>query len=114
MARFLAAIQGSRGEATRLGSASHGIRAQAQGWSLGVKVYGNSHTENGDLDAFTVYVTGGSNGGFSSIPLATVLETDNGFTVSPIGGDTIYFDKNGNRVTRYGNAIPQGGIENES
>jgi hypothetical protein len=57
MARFLAAIQGMRGEASRLGSSSSGIRAQAQGWNTGVKVYGST---DGDLDVFNIYITGGS------------------------------------------------------
>lgn len=60
MARFLAAIEGNRGEATRLGTPSSGIRAQAQGWSVGVKVYGNA---DGDNDRFMVYATAGSHGG---------------------------------------------------
>ena len=60
MARFLAAIEGKAGEATRLGSLSSGIRAQAQGWDLGVSVFGRAE---GDSDVFSVYMTGGSNGG---------------------------------------------------
>lgn len=59
MARFLAAIEGkSRSEVTRLGSPSSGVRAQAQGWDLGVKVYGSVDSEGNDC--FEVIVTGGS------------------------------------------------------
>lgn len=64
MARFLAAIAGQRGEATRLGSPSSGIRAQAQGWNVGVSIYGDVD-ENGS-DVFHVYATSGSNGGQGS------------------------------------------------
>jgi len=63
MARFLGAVQGQRGEATRLGGTVSGIRAQAQGWDLGVKVYGEPQRDGtgADIgDAFTVIVTGGS------------------------------------------------------
>jgi hypothetical protein len=61
MARFMAAIEGKGGEATRLGSEGSGIHAQAQGWDLGVKVYG--HVNGEDEDVFVIYTTSGSNGG---------------------------------------------------
>lgn len=38
MARYQASIQGSRGEASRLGSPSSGITAMARGWEGGAKV----------------------------------------------------------------------------
>lgn len=60
MARFIGYVEGNRGEASRLGSADSGIRAQAQGWNVGVKVYGMD--ANG-RDEFRVYATNGSTGG---------------------------------------------------
>ena len=78
MARFLGAIQGSRGEATRLGHSASGIRAQAQGWNVGVTVYGNSV---GGRDQFEIYATGGSNGSSQRKLIATVVETDTGFQI---------------------------------
>jgi hypothetical protein len=57
MAHFYSAIQGSRGEATRLGTTASGIRAQAQGWDTGAKVYGNVVD---DRDEFSIYATSGS------------------------------------------------------
>jgi hypothetical protein len=74
MARFLAAIQGSRGEATRLGGESSGVRAQAQGWTLGVKVYG--HAEDDGNDSFSVSVTRGSSGWDSGVQVLEVFEQD--------------------------------------
>lgn len=65
MARFLGAVQGNRGEATRLGTPAAGIRAQAQGWNVGVKVYGEPMRDGNRADigdSFTVIVTGGSHG----------------------------------------------------
>jgi hypothetical protein len=57
MAHFLGSIQGSsRGQATRLGHDF--IKASAQGWDIGVNVYGND--EDGS-DVFSIYITGGSN-----------------------------------------------------
>lgn len=75
MARFLAAIEGSRGEATRLGTPRSGIRAQAQGWSVGVKAYGHAY---GDVDEFTIYATGGSNGGHSDTLIGRITLDDDG------------------------------------
>lgn len=59
MARFMGIVQGARGEASRVGGASSGIRAQAQSWNVGVKVYGRA--TDGYRDVFELYMTGGSN-----------------------------------------------------
>lgn len=80
MARFLAAIQGSRGEATRLGTPSSGIRASAQGWDCGVTVNGYVGRDT-DRDEFQIYATGGSNGRHSPKLIATVVETPEGYEV---------------------------------
>ena len=58
MARFIGYVQGQRGEASRLGSPSSGIEAEARGWNVGVKVTG--HVNGDGADTFAVFVTGGS------------------------------------------------------
>ena len=59
MAQYRASIKGSRGMASRLGHKSSGIRAEVNGWNLGILVNGRFDTEKGDV--FDVYLTGGSN-----------------------------------------------------
>lgn len=59
MARFYGEIQGSRGPATRMGTAKSGFEAHIRGWNVGVRVYLDV-TEDGK-DRLTVYKTGGSN-----------------------------------------------------
>jgi|HubBroStandDraft_6_1064221.scaffolds.fasta_scaffold969713_1 hypothetical protein len=58
MAQFRAVIKGSRREASKLGHKSSGIRAEVNGWNLGILIYGWSDPEKGDV--FEVYLTGGS------------------------------------------------------
>jgi hypothetical protein len=85
MARFLAEVEGSRKPAHRLGHASSGIRAQAQGWDLGVKVHGNAKPLDADRDMFEVFVTGGSNYPSNIVKIGTVQRTSEGgirFTLS--------------------------------
>lgn len=69
MARFRALIQGTRGEASRLGH--QGIRASVNGWHCGVKVCGG--IEDG-ADVFYVYATSGSNPSRQDVPVAVVRE----------------------------------------
>jgi hypothetical protein len=76
MARFLAAIQGSRGEATRLGTPNSGIRAQAQGWDVGVKVHGD--VDENDTDVFQIYATHGSHAHGSSRYLGKIYKGTDG------------------------------------
>lgn len=59
MAQFYASIQGSRGEATRMGTKGSGITGHIRGWDVGARVQ-VSHV-NGQ-DVVRVYRTGGSNG----------------------------------------------------
>lgn len=71
MSRFYVSAHGSRGEATRQGTANSGIDAHPRGWSLGVSVHGHAVHGNDDKgrfgdtgrDAFDASITGGSNGG---------------------------------------------------
>jgi hypothetical protein len=64
MAQYRAVIKGTRGEASRLGQKSTGIRADVNGWDVGIRVYGTFDPSKGDV--FEVYLTGGSNGHHAS------------------------------------------------
>ena len=61
MARFKGDISGSRGNASRLGTTASGISAHVRGWNLGIRIYGDSDSDNREADGFTLYATGGSN-----------------------------------------------------
>lgn len=63
MARFKGSVQGSRGEASRLGGTESGLRVYANGWRSGVMVRGEVN-EDGE-DVFYVYATGGSGPGYA-------------------------------------------------
>ena len=69
MARFYAEIQGSRGRASRLGTASGGLWAHVRGWNVGVEV---SCRADGERDIIEVWSTGGSNHAGARELLATV------------------------------------------
>jgi len=73
MARFYASIEGNRGTATRMGSAASGISAHPRGWDLGVEVRGYPE---GEHDAFSVWISGGSHGATTDFLIAEVVETD--------------------------------------
>lgn len=104
MSRFYASIQGSRGEATRQGTAASGIDGHIRGWDLGIRasVFGGL----ADTDRFVVTVTGGSNGGRRSVPLAEVSEVSDWPGVpkgdyvrvalgDAFGGGVVYVDRDG-------------------
>jgi hypothetical protein len=74
MAQYRAIIKGSRGEASRLGHKANGIRAEVNGWNLGILVYGRFDREKGDL--FEVYLTGGSKAYHDRILVGTFAETE--------------------------------------
>lgn len=61
MSHFYSRIQGHRGEATRCGTKSSGIRAEATGWNIGT-VSSLRYDETLDTDVVQVYLTTGSNG----------------------------------------------------
>jgi len=44
MAQFRGTVQGSRGGASRLGGKSSGIDTTANGWDMGVRVWGKKRT----------------------------------------------------------------------
>lgn len=79
MAHFRASIKGQRGEASRLGSKKTGIQATINGWNNGIRVVGE-HDENTGEDRFTVYFTGGSNGGKPSSRV--FVSTDKGVSTA--------------------------------
>lgn len=58
MAQFRGTLSGSRGEASRLGSAKTGLVARVNGWDSGVRV--EASVENGH-DVFRIFITSGSN-----------------------------------------------------
>ena len=59
MAHFFGSVQGNRGEATRVGSQTSGVRAAAQGWNVGGRVVVR-HENNEDV--IYLFLTSGSNG----------------------------------------------------
>ena len=57
MAQYLGKVVGARGEVTRLGHKGSGLRAQAQGWSLGgLVVMGHQDGQ----DVVSLFLTHGS------------------------------------------------------
>lgn len=77
MARFRGGVQGSRQTATRLGHRS--IKTFANGWNVGVRVFGHINEEN--QDEFLIEATGGSQGSSSSVSIAKVKLTDKGIEI---------------------------------
>lgn len=73
MARFRATIKGQRGEASRLGGTTSGIRADVNAWNVGIRVAGGSNDR--DEDEFTVYLTGGSNNS-DGVPIGSFTRAD--------------------------------------
>ena len=74
MSHFYSQIKGHRGEATRCGTKSSGIRANATGWDIGgtCKVHFNPQL---GTDVVEFYLTDGSNGR-SSTRVATFASID--------------------------------------
>lgn len=58
MAQFRGTIQGSRGDASRLGTKNSGLTVEANGWHVGVRV---ELTHEDGEDVARVYLTTGSN-----------------------------------------------------
>ena len=74
MAQFYADIQGSRGEATRLGNKKSGLSGHIRGWDVGARVT-MRYNELKDEDEITIELTGGSSGG-RSVNLGTFTHRD--------------------------------------
>ncbi|MCK5605641.1 hypothetical protein KAR91_27350 [Candidatus Pacearchaeota archaeon] len=67
MAQFRGLIITNRGQVSRLGHKTTGLRLTANGWNVGCEV----HLEHVDgVDTITVYKTGGSNGRAEVDPIA--------------------------------------------
>lgn len=92
MARFRATIRGARGEASRLGHASTGIKADVNGWESGVSV--EAEAVAGNADMFYVYATGGSNGSARDLIAAVSRNVISGKIV------VVTFDKYSHTQTR--------------
>jgi len=75
MAHFRGTLRGCRGEVSRLGGEQSGIHTTANGWDIGVSVTGWYDKEK-KTDVFVVSLTGGSNGGFSSIEIGRYTQAD--------------------------------------
>lgn len=82
MARFYGEVDGGRVPVHRLGNQMSGIRVEARGWNLGVRVTGTAIL---DEDEFGIYVTGGSHGGKGVKRIGTVrLDEDGTPTFFPV------------------------------
>ena len=66
MAHFYGSMQGNKGEVTRCGTKKSGMTAHIRGWNIGVKVNIRHDKETGK-DNYTIYETGGSNGGSETL-----------------------------------------------
>ncbi len=64
MARFRGTVQGGRTQASRLGHAKTGLEVNCNGWNGGVCI---DAVADGDADCFQVSLTGGSNGGKTTV-----------------------------------------------
>ena len=73
MSRFYGDLQGSRGSATRQGTAKSGITGHIRGWDTGAQVVVSVDAETGK-DRVTVYRTGGSSGSIRFEPVASWVE----------------------------------------
>ena len=74
MARFYAAIQGNRGEATRMGTANSGIDGHVRGWKVGGRVMMRVNSKG--EDEVTLSITAGSNGNAREIILGSFTTKD--------------------------------------
>ena len=69
MATFRAVVKGNRGSASRLGHSN--IKAEINGWNIGVKVYGWKDKKTGEIH-FDIYKTGGSKGATADFKIKTL------------------------------------------
>lgn len=75
MAHFQGIVQGNRGEASRLGSRSSGMRVIARGWKIGARAF--VYHENGK-DYVTFTIDGGSGGAIHSRNVGTFSLSEDG------------------------------------
>jgi hypothetical protein len=60
MSHFYSRIQGHKGQVTRCGTKTSGIRAEATGWDIGT-ISTIRYDPTIDTDVVSIYITGGSN-----------------------------------------------------
>lgn len=107
MARYRGTVSGMRGEASRLGGGSgqhRGIMTRADGWRVGVRVYGGPVAgEEGarGQDVFSVRGTGGSGYGTGAGTLAVVREGGVELYV-PEGVAVVVYGRAGEVLAQYG------------
>jgi hypothetical protein len=82
MARFYAEIQGSRGEASRMGTAYSGMHGHIRGWHVGASVDMYAEDENNG-DRAAIYATFGSAGNGSNEPIGSVRNVDGVLELTP-------------------------------
>lgn len=79
MAKYLGTIKGSRGEASRLGSAQSGMVAKINGWNHGLRIEVDNRLQEGERrDIFHVVLTGGSNEARQNETILTIEELPKG------------------------------------
>lgn len=76
MARFYGSLQGNRGQTTRMGTPSSGIKGHLRGWSIGAKV--QLWVGPDGSDRVTVQLTGGSHNPSTLTDLGTYREGPEG------------------------------------
>jgi hypothetical protein len=74
IAHFYGTIQGSRGEASRIGSGASGLHARAQGWHIGASIYALVDVDG--KDRVRVNITLGSSGPEAEVCLGFFSEDD--------------------------------------
>jgi hypothetical protein len=80
MARYRGTVAGSRGDASRLGTAASGLRVTCNGWKSGVCII--ARDDNGD-DVFDVYMTAGSDGTGRKVFIGRIVEDDGDVAFMP-------------------------------
>jgi hypothetical protein len=83
MARFYAEIQGSRGEASRIGDRSSGMWGYVRGWHVGAEVRMHAGAKDATLDdCATIHATDGS-AGYARREIGTVQLVDGELQLQP-------------------------------
>ena len=77
MAQYQGKIQGSRGQATRLGTKSSGLETQCNGWNVGATARLDYNGVK-ERDEISLYVTTGSNPKHDRIYLGRFFINDKG------------------------------------
>lgn len=75
MAQYYASIQGSGGQATKMGTKKTGINGHIRGWHIGAQVWMSYNEETGE-DECTINLTGGSRGSLVDKQLGTFTVKD--------------------------------------